>query len=99
MLDHRAMGPAIHRVVLTEHGARLAVAPLDAHVGGLGLPSLVLHGDRDRMYDVTGCTAVGDKIEIICGTVRSLNVERLVEFARLLGAFIAEWKGRMGVRR
>ncbi|MEV0295929.1 alpha/beta hydrolase [Nocardia sp. NPDC050710] len=49
--DHHAMSPSMYRVVLTERRSRLATDPLDAQVRRLGKPTLVLHGDRDRMYD------------------------------------------------
>ncbi|WP_218584212.1 alpha/beta fold hydrolase [Nocardia cyriacigeorgica] len=94
VLDHRAMSPAMYRTVLTERRARLAADPLDAQVHALGLPTLVLHGDRDQMYDVARTTAryaaVGAHVEVVTGSGHSPNVERPEEVVRLLSAFVAE---------
>lgn len=94
VLDYRAMSSAMYRVVLTERRARLAADPLDSQVEALGLPTLVLHGDHDQMYDVGRTTAryaaAGARVDIITGTGHSPNIERPAEVARLLGAFAAE---------
>ncbi|WP_405179531.1 alpha/beta hydrolase [Nocardia sp. NBC_01377] len=88
--DHRAMSPAMYRAVLTDRQTRLAADPLDAQVRALGKPCLVIHGDRDQMYDpartVARYTAAGAEVEIVPGAGHSPNIERPHDIARILAA-------------
>ncbi|MGN2641729.1 alpha/beta fold hydrolase [Nocardia takedensis] len=91
--DHRAMSPAMYGIVLAQRRKRLAADPLDAQVRALGKPCLVIHGDRDRMYDVDRTVAryraAGATVEIVTGAGHSPNVERPHEVARILRAHLA----------
>nr|WP_232542406.1 alpha/beta hydrolase [Nocardia bovistercoris] len=94
LLDHRAMSPGMYRVVLAERKARLAADPLDAQVRALGKPCLVIHGDRDQLYDVDRTVAryraAGATVEIVSGAGHSPNLERPHEVARI----IRQWTAR-----
>ncbi|RDI66156.1 alpha/beta fold hydrolase [Nocardia pseudobrasiliensis] len=92
VLDHRAMSPRMARTVLVERRRRLAARPLDVQVRTLGLPTLVIHGDRDRFYAwhiaAARYRAAGARVEIIEGAGHSPNVERPAEVARVLTEFL-----------
>lgn len=90
--DHRAMSPAMYRVVLAERRSRLAADPLDAQVRALGKPCLVIHGDRDQLYDpvrtAARYAAAGATVEIVSGAGHSPNIERPHDVARIIGAYL-----------
>ncbi|MGV9678937.1 alpha/beta fold hydrolase [Nocardia sp. NPDC003482] len=92
VLDHRAMSPRMARVVLVDRRRRLAARPLDAQVRDLGLPTLVLHGERDRLYDWSPTAAryraVGARVEILTGAGHSPIIERPGEVARSIAEFL-----------
>lgn len=94
LLDHLAMNPSMYKTVLPERRKRLARRPLDEQLRDLGLPTLVIHGRQDQMYDcaktVARYEAAGARVEVIEGAGHSPNVERPAAVARIVGDFLSE---------
>ncbi|MFD3459232.1 alpha/beta fold hydrolase [Nocardia fluminea] len=89
--DYRAMSPRMYRAVALDRPKALALRPLDVRVRELGLPTLVIHGARDRMYDcantVARYAAVGARTEIVPDAGHSPQIETPHRVAALLRAF------------
>jgi pimeloyl-ACP methyl ester carboxylesterase len=92
LIDHAITAPAMARVVLAGRARLLASRPLDAQVSALGLPCLVILGQRDRFYDCAKTfdrySAVGARVEVVEGAGHSPFLERPEEVARLLREFL-----------
>jgi pimeloyl-ACP methyl ester carboxylesterase len=89
--DYRAMSPRMYRAVALDRPKALALRPLDVRVRDLGLPTLVIHGERDRMYDcastVARYAAVGARTEVVPAAGHSPQIETPHRVAALLRAF------------
>lgn len=92
-LDHRATSWRAYRAVSVTRRKALAKNPLDNQVELTGLPTLVVHGRLDGMYDWTRTraryTAVGARFELIDDSGHSPNVETPDQLAALLRDFLA----------
>jgi len=90
--DHRAMSPVMARTVLVDRRARLAARPLDRQVRDLALPTLVIHGRADRVYDWEPTSAryrsAGAHVEIIDGAGHSPNIEQPARVAEVVHSFL-----------
>ncbi|MBB4686227.1 alpha/beta fold hydrolase [Amycolatopsis jiangsuensis] len=89
--DFAATSPAMARVVLTERRKLLAERPLDEQLRDLGLPTLVILGSRDRLYDsaatATRYAAAGARVHVLPGAGHSPFASHPARVAGLL----AEW--------
>ncbi|MEU4418294.1 alpha/beta fold hydrolase [Nocardia salmonicida] len=96
--DYKAMSPRMFRAVALDRPKALALRPLDARVRELGLPTLVIHGERDRMFDcarsVARYAAVGARTEVIPDAGHSPQIETPHQVAGLIRAFCHQEEGR-----
>lgn len=92
--DFRDMAPAAARVALVHRRRELAAHPLDARVRELEVPTLVIHGRHDRLYNcaktIDRYAAVGAKTEVVEDAGHSPHVEQPAEVARLLRSFLTD---------
>ena len=92
--DHLAMNPTMYKTVLPDRRKRLARRPLDEQLRDSGLPTLVIHGRQDQLYDwaktAARYEAAGARVEVIDGAGHSPNVERPVQVAAVIGAFLSD---------
>lgn len=91
--DHLAMNPTMYKTVLPDRRKWLARRPLDEQLRNCGLPTLVIHGRQDQLYDWAKTEAryqaAGARVEVIDGAGHSPNVERPAAVARILGDFLS----------
>lgn len=90
--DHAAMAPAMYRTVLADRRKRLAAHPLDAQVREIGLPTLMIAGRHDQVYDcektIARYSAAGARVAVVEGAGHSPPVERPADTARLIREFV-----------
>lgn len=90
--DHRAMSWRAYREVSTVRRRALAADPLDRQLRRLALPTLVIHGRLDSMYDwaITRdrYTTAGARFELIDTAGHSPNVETPQRFTEILREFL-----------
>jgi pimeloyl-ACP methyl ester carboxylesterase len=94
LIDVRATAPAAYRAVLVDRPARLAERPLDRRLGDLGVPTLVVLGEQDQLYPVTGtreryARVRGVRVEVLAGSGHSPPLEQPDATARLIHDFTA----------
>ncbi|WP_410876172.1 alpha/beta fold hydrolase [Nocardia sp. A7] len=98
--DYRAMSPRMFRAVALDRPKALSQRPLDVQVRELALPTLVIHGDGDRMFDcattLARYAAVGARTEVIPGAGHSPQIERPHQVAALIRDFSRECDQRAG---
>ncbi|MEV0247222.1 alpha/beta hydrolase [Nocardia sp. NPDC050712] len=89
--DTRATAGPMYREVGNVRRSRLAATPLDQQVAAAGLPTLVIHGRHDALYDcaatVARYEAVGAHTHVIEDAGHSPNVEQPEAVAQALATF------------
>ncbi|MBL1073129.1 alpha/beta hydrolase [Nocardia sp. 2] len=94
MLDHALTNPGVYRVVSGDRRKALAARPLDRRIRESGLPTLVIHGAADQMYDCAKTAAryrdAGAMVRIVEGAGHSPNVEKPAETVAAIREFLAE---------
>ncbi|MBF6354696.1 alpha/beta hydrolase [Nocardia higoensis] len=89
--DYKAMSPRMFRAAALDRPKALTLRPLDARVRELARPTLVIHGQRDRMFDcaraIARYAAVGARTEVIPDAGHSPQVETPHHVAALIRDF------------
>lgn len=92
--DFRDMSARTARAALIDRRRALTSRPLDVQVRTLGLPTLVIHGALDQLYDVDRTraryVAAGASFAVIDSAGHSPNIETPGEVATLIRDFAAE---------
>lgn len=93
--DLRSANPRTFRAVLMDRQRSLRARPLDQRLEEVGLPAMVILGERDQFYPLAPTRArydavPGIRVEVIDGSGHSPIVEAPDEVACLLRGFIAE---------
>ncbi|CAL9421481.1 Lipase 3 [Actinosynnema sp. ALI-1.44] len=89
--DHKALDAGMFPIVLGQRRRRLSTNPLDTRVRDLGLPTLVVLGERDRFYGARSArryTAAGARVETIAEAGHSPVVETPGRVATLVLDFV-----------
>ncbi len=92
MLDRAVTAPGMTRHISVSRRRALTDRPLDTQLRDLGLPSLVILGERDRYYDWVRTRAryeaVGARVEVVADAGHSPFLTRPRVVAGLIEAFL-----------